>query len=84
VAGSDRSLIYMDNADKFIDLLNKYRDSDAIDKKAYQNILDNKIDLADYDAKGQLKPEKILESLTDVRQIIKGIDKERRLEMLKN
>ena len=38
----------------------------------------------DYDAKGQLKPEKILESLTDVRQIIKGIDKERRLEMLKN
>ena len=37
--------MYMDNSEQYIDLLNKFRDSDAIDRKAYQNIVENKADL---------------------------------------
>lgn len=68
----------MDNSQKFIDLLNKFRESDNFDKKAYQNIVEQKIDLQDYDKNGLLKPQKIVQSLTDVREIIRDIEKEKK------
>ena len=35
LAGSDRSLVYMDNSQKFIDLLSKFRESNKFDEKAF-------------------------------------------------
>lgn len=77
MTGSRRMmLMYLDNSSKFIDLLRRFKDENQIDVKAYENIVDINRNTQFFDAKGNPKPEKILESLTDVRTIIKDFDKD--------
>ena len=81
MTGSRRMmLMYMDNSNKFIDLLRRFKDENQIDVKAYENIVETNRNAQFFDAKGNPKPEKVLESLTDVRAIIKDFDKEGKAE----
>ena len=81
MTGSRRMmLMYLNNSNKFIDLLRRFKDENQIDIKAYENIVEVNRNTQLFDAKGNPKPEKVLESLTDVRAIIKDFDKEGRAE----
>lgn len=73
-------LMYMDNSNKFMDLLLKFKEEDKVDAKAYENIVEIARKTDFFDAEGNPKPAKMLENLTDVRDIINDFDKEKKAD----
>lgn len=68
--------MYMDNSNKFIDLLRRFKEENQVDVKAYENIVGLNRNIQFFDSKGNPRPEKMLESLKDVRTIIKDFEKD--------
>jgi len=73
-------LMYMDNSNKFMDLLLKFKEEDKVDAKAYENIVEIARKTDFFDAEGNPKPAKMLANLTDVRDIINDFDKEKKAD----